>query len=90
MVKAAAPPELPPIAARPSGFLVKMIRVIAGNPRQDFCFDELGVSAGNGVVFQAALAALGVAAAGVNHNGDQGGQAAGGDHVVKNWHQAAR
>jgi hypothetical protein len=42
---------------------------------EHFGFDELGVEAGHGVVFQAALAALGVAAAVADGDGDHGGDA---------------
>src|SRR5580704_1982255 len=38
--------------------------------RQDFGLDELGVFAGHGVVFEAALAALGIAAAVADGDGD--------------------
>ena len=51
--------------------------------RDDLGLDELGVFAGDGVVFEAALAAGAVAAAIEDHDGDGGRHALGVDHVVE-------
>ena len=51
--------------------------------RQDFVLDELGVLAGHGVVLEAALAALGVAAAVADGDGDHGGKLVRGDECVE-------
>ena len=64
------PPELQPMVARPSGSLVSLTLHFAFDERQHFVLDELGVLAGHGVVFEAALAALGVAAAVADGDGD--------------------
>ena len=69
-MSAQEPPELPPMVARPSGSLVSLTLYLLFDQRQHFVLDELGVAAGHGVVFQAALAALGVAAAVADGDGD--------------------
>ena len=51
---------------------------------EDFVLDELGVAGGHGVVFEAALGALGVAAAVLDGDGDHGGELVLGDEVVEN------
>ena len=51
--------------------------------RQDFVFDELGVVAGHGVVFEAALAALGVTAAVADGDGNHHGKLVFGDEAVE-------
>jgi hypothetical protein len=50
---------------------------------EDFVLYELGVVGGEGVVFEAALGALGVAAAVGDGDGDHGGEFVGGDEVVE-------
>ena len=49
---------------------------------EDLGFDELDVAAGHGVVFEAALAALGVAAAVADGDGDHDGNAVLSDEVI--------
>ena len=56
------------------------LRLDAG---KDFVLDELGVVAGHGVVFEAALGALGVATAVGDGDGDEGGEFVLGDEVVE-------
>ena len=70
MISAQEPPELPPMVARPSGSLVSLTLALLLDERQHFLLDELGVAAGHGVVLQAALAALRVAAAVADGDGD--------------------
>ena len=50
---------------------------------EDFCFDELGVAGGEGVVFEASLRALRVAAAVLDGDGDHDGDFVLGDEVVE-------
>ena len=50
---------------------------------EDFVLYELGVVGGEGVVFEAALGALGVAAAVADGDGDHGGEFVGSDKVVE-------
>ena len=57
--------------------------------RQDFGFDELGVAAGHGVVFEATLAALGVAAAVADGDGDHGWEFMLGDEAVEGGEEQA-
>ena len=57
--------------------------------RQHFVFDELGVLAGHGVVLETALAALGVAAAVADGDGDHDRQFVLGDHAVERSEQHA-
>ena len=72
MTSAHEPPELPPIVARASGFWVNFTLACFLDEQEHVLLDELGVFAGHGVVFQTALAPLGVAAAvadaDVNHH----------------------
>src|SRR5580698_6596890 len=56
---------------------------------KDFILDPLGVETGHGVVFQAALAALGVSAAVGDGDGDYGGEFALGDEVVEDGEESA-
>ncbi len=58
--------------------------------RQHFLLDELGVEARHGVVLEAALAALRVAAARVDHDRDHRGHAFRGDQVVEDRRQERR
>ena len=58
------------------------------NQRQHFRLDELGELSRHRVVFQAALAALGVAAAIADHDRNHHRQTVLGDHVVENVRQA--
>ena len=57
--------------------------------REDFVFDELGVFAGHGVVFEAALAALRVAAAVGDGDGDHDGEFVLGDQAVEGGEEHA-
>ena len=50
---------------------------------EDFVFDELGVAAGHGVVFESAFAALGVAATVAHGDGDHHGDAVFGDQIIE-------
>ena len=52
---------------------------------EDLVFDELDVDVVDGVVFESALTALGVAAAGVDHDGDHDGDAFFVDEVVEGF-----
>ena len=81
------PPELQPIVARPSGSLVSFTLHLLLDQRQHLGLDELGVQAGHRVVFQAALAALGVAAAVADRDGDHRRHALLGDQVVERREQ---
>ena len=87
MVKAAAAPELQPMTARPSGSCVSFTLVVLLDLRQHFGLDELGELAGERVVFEPALAALRIAAAVLDHDGDHGGHALLGDQVVEDVRQ---
>ena len=58
--------------------------IIAGDPRQHFGLDEGRVRAGHGVVFEAALATLRIAAAVVDEDGDHHREALLVNHVVEN------
>ena len=61
--------------------------VLLLDERKHFFLDPLGVEAGHGVVFQAALAALGVAAAVAYGDGNHDGHAMLGDQVVEGREQ---
>ena len=74
-MSAQEPPELPPMVARPSGSLVSLTWTVFSTSGSTSCLDELGVAAGHGVVLQAALAALRVAAAVADGDGDHDGDA---------------
>ena len=63
--------------------------VVLRDPREHLGLDEVGVDAGHGVVLQPALAALGVAAAGVDHDGDHRRHALLVDQVVEDRRQIA-
>ena len=62
--------------------------VILFNQREHFGLNEFREFSGHRVVFQAALAALGIAAAIGNHDGKHHGEAVLRDHVVENVRQA--
>ena len=87
MVSAHEPPELQPIVARPSGSLVNFTLHLLFHQRQHLFLDELRVPARHGVVFQAALAALGVAAAVADRDGNHHGHAVLGDEIVERREQ---
>src|SRR3954453_4958778 len=57
--------------------------------REHFGFDEFGVAAGHGIVFEAALAALGIASTVGDRNGDHRGYAVLGDERVERGEQIA-
>ena len=82
-MSAQEPPELPPMVARPSGSWVSLTWASRLDAGKDFVFDELGVVAGHGVVLEAALAALRVAAAVADGDGDHDGHFVLGDEVVE-------
>ncbi len=89
MINAQEPPELPPMVARPSGSLVSFTCAFASTSGSTSCLDELGILAGHGVVFQAALAALGVAAAIADGDGNHHRHLVFGDQVVERGEQRA-
>ncbi len=71
------------MVARPLGSLVSLTLAFAFDEREDFGLDELGVAAGHGVVFEAAFAALGVAAAVADGDGDHDGHFVLGDETIQ-------
>jgi hypothetical protein len=89
MMSAHEPPELPPMVARPSGSWVSLTLYLGFDERQDFGLDELGIAAGHGVVFQAALAALRIAAAVADGDGDHDRDFVLGDQVVEHGEEQA-
>ena len=87
MISAADPPELPPIVARPSGSLVSLTLALLLDERQHFGLDELRVASRHRVVLEAALAALGVAAAVADRDRDHRRHALLRDQVVERCEQ---
>ena len=88
-MRAQDPPELPPMVARPSGSWVSLTWASVSTQGKDFGFDELGIVAGHGVVLEAALAALRVAAAVADGDGDHDGQFVLGDEAVERGEEHA-
>ena len=78
-MRAHAAPELPPVAARRVGIVGQLDVCLCFDEGQNLLLDELGVSAGHGVVLEAALAALRVAAAVADGDADHDGQLVRGD-----------
>ena len=66
-MKAAAPLELMPIVARPSGFFVSLIFACFFSERQHFVLDELRIKPVDRVILEPALAPLRVLSAGADH-----------------------
>ena len=65
------------------GVLGQSEAVVLFHRRQQFAFHPVGIAVAHGVVFQAALRTLGVAAAAVGQDHHHGGNAPGRDHVVQ-------
>ena len=85
MMRAQEPPEEPPMVAAGVGVEPERATLHAGlDEGEDFFFDEFGVEAAHGVVFEAAAqGALGVAAAVADGDGDYGGEFVLGDEGVE-------
>ena len=71
------------MVARPSGSLVSFTLAFASTSGSTSVLDELRVAAGHGVVFEAAFAALGVAAAVADGDGDHDRHFVLGDQIVE-------
>ena len=71
------------MVARPSGSLVSFTWYFDSTQRDHFCLDPFGIAAGHGVVFEAALAALGVAAAIADGDRDHDRNPALGNQIIQ-------